>query len=110
MALVPLITVVIPLKGFQHQRSSQRVKVIKLVLGNGFHDRNQMDAVLFRIGRAFPDLPFDGFFNAGYPMNSGHRSRRSCKHPFHFILRRRRTRSDALYSTRATDTVSSPTM
>ena len=36
--------------------------------------------------------------------------RRSCKHPFHFILRRRRTRSDALYSTRATDTASSPTM
>ena len=30
--------------------------------------------------------------------------------PSHFILRRRRTRSDALYSTRATDTVSSPTM
>ena len=48
MALVPLITVVILLKGFQHQRSSQRVKVIKLVLGNGFHNRNQMDAVLFQ--------------------------------------------------------------
>ncbi len=45
-----------------------------------------------------------------YRWNSGRRLRRSCKHPFHFILRRRRTRSDALYSTRATDTASSPTM
>ena len=63
MALVPLITVVIPLKGFQHQWRGQRVKVIKLVLGNGFHNGNQMNAVLFRIGRAFPDLPFDGFLS-----------------------------------------------
>ena len=43
-----LITVVILLKGFQHQRSSQRVKVIKLFLGNRFHDGNQMNAVLFQ--------------------------------------------------------------
>ena len=109
-----LIAVVIPLKGFQYQRSGQRVKVIKLflvdfvaygsrtasalpfqsifglasndlfgkfcgivfshtfqkgfhqnalrALGNGFHDGNQMNAVLFRIVRAFPNLPFDGFF------------------------------------------------
>ena len=62
---------------------------------------------------SFPRIPESALRwipRADCPTNSGHRLRRSCKHPFHFVLRRRRTRSDALYSTRATDTVFSLTM
>ena len=71
-----LITVVIPLKSFLHQRSGQQVKMIELVL---------------------VDFIANG-------------SRTASTLSLQSILRRRRTRSDALYSTRATDTVFSPTM
>ena len=41
-----LIAVVIPLKGFQHQRSSQRIKVIKLVLVDFIADRSRSAGTL----------------------------------------------------------------
>ena len=40
------IAVVIPLKGFQHQRSSQRVKMIKLVLVDFITDRSRTAGAL----------------------------------------------------------------
>ena len=41
-----LIAVVIPLKGFQHQRSSQRIKVIKLILVDFIADRSRSAGTL----------------------------------------------------------------